>query len=37
MKSELATEVGDLMSIAHCKRMIRMMEEKDLREMEGDN
>ncbi len=34
-KCKLAIEVGDLILVAHCKRMIRMMEEKELREMEG--
>ncbi len=34
---KLAIEVGDSMSITHCKRMIRMMEERDLREMKGGN
>jgi hypothetical protein len=34
---KLAIEVGDSMLIAHCKRMIRMMEERELREMEGGN
>jgi hypothetical protein len=32
---KLAIEVGDSISIAHCERMILMMEETELREMEG--
>jgi hypothetical protein len=34
---KLAIEVGDSMSIAHCKQMIRMMEEREMREMDGGN
>jgi hypothetical protein len=32
---KLAIEVGDQLLTAHCKKMIRMLEEKEAREMEG--
>jgi hypothetical protein len=34
---KLAIEISNQISIAHCKRMICMMEEKEAREMEGGN
>ncbi len=32
---KLAIEVGNQLSITHCEKMIRMLEEKEAREMEG--
>jgi hypothetical protein len=32
---KLAIEVGDQRSIAHCDRIIRILEEKEAREIEG--
>jgi hypothetical protein len=34
---KLAIDVGDQMSITHCKQMIRMLEEREMRAMEGGN
>jgi hypothetical protein len=34
-RRKLAIDVGDQVSIAHINRMIRIMEEKEAREMEG--
>ncbi len=35
-RRKLAIDGGDQVSIAHINRMIRIMEEKEVREMEGD-
>jgi hypothetical protein len=34
-RRKYAIDVGDLQSIAHCERMIRLLEEKVVKEMEG--
>ncbi len=34
---KLAIEVGDQLSIAHCEKMICMLEDKEAREMEGSS
>ncbi len=35
-RHKLAIKVGNQLLTAHCKKMIRMLDEKEAREMEGD-